>query len=223
MVSARSGFIVALLAAAASAAPAPPQQPMTSAGRYVRQSFGSGVGPLSASVIGSWQFHGAHDFVIENVSPSFRLPAGRPAPEWVPPRAGGPAVPPPPGAVVDVPMDDWIVDFVVLWRWRGRTVSLEQGSVGQEPLQAASLHRVVAGGRDLSVRFDPELRTAQIADGPLVTLRDHNVLMLDVEERGVRVAETLKVDLRLPSRPAGDPASALLAQSRAVEAFVTSR
>lgn len=220
MVSARSGLVVALLAAAAAATPVPSQQQTPSTGRYVRQSSGSSVGPLTASVIGSWQWHGANDFVIENVSPSFRLPSDQTVPEWVPPSAGGRAVPPPPGVIVDVPMDDRIVDFVVLWRWRGREVSFEEGSAGNEPAGVGFLHRIVVGGRELSVRFDPETRTAQIARGPLVQLADHNVLLLDVEESGVRVADTLRVDLRLPSRPSGDPARALLAQSRVVEAFV---
>jgi hypothetical protein len=219
----RSGFIIAVVAVAVGAAARSPRQQAPNVGVYGQQSSGASVGPLTASVIGSWQWHGANDFVTPVATPSLPLPAGRTR-DFTAPSAGGRAMSPPPGVVVDVPMDDWIVDFVVLWRWRGQDVSFEQGSVGSAPVGLGSLHRIVANGRELGVRFDPQSRTAQIAGGPLVTLNDHNVLMLDVEEGGVRVFDTLRIELRLSAGPPrADPASVLLAESRAVAAFVEER
>src|SRR5688572_4222808 len=101
-------------------------------GRYVRQSFGSSVGPVSPSVIGSWQAHGADDFVIENASPNRPLPDAAIGRSEVSVEGGGVNVLPPAGVAVVPPDDDLIIDLVVLWRWPGQAPPFSQGSVSDE-------------------------------------------------------------------------------------------
>jgi hypothetical protein len=189
-------------------------------GRYGRQSFSSSVGPVSPSVIGSWQAHGADDFIIENASPNGPLP---PTPvgssEVSVSGQGGANVLPPVGVTPVLPDDDWIIDLVVLWRWPGQALPFSQGTVGDEVGGSATVHRIIVDDRELRVRFDPQAGTAQIANGALVQLNGANVLMLDVGQREVRVAGTAMVDPRYPSDP-GDPIATVIARSPEVAAFV---
>ena len=165
-------------------------------GRSGQQSYSGSIGPVSPSVIGSWQAHGAGDFVTESASPSRPLP------------------PTPNG-------QDWILDLVVLWRWPGRAPPLRQGAVGDEVGGAKNVHRIAVGDRELRVQFDPEASTAHIVNGPVVQLKGANVLMLDVRDRDVRVAGTALVDPRC--RSGQDPVATVIERSPVVAAFVTSK
>jgi len=196
---------------------------LQTAARYGRQTFTSSVGSVSPSVIGSWQAHGANDFIVENAPPDLPLPSSPIlSPIDSPPVAGtsgGANVPLPAGVTVVLPNGDRIIDLVVLWRWPGQAPSFRQGAVASEPGGSANVHRITVDDRDLRVVCDPKAGTAQVVDGPLVQLNGANVLMLDVGERDVMVAGTATVDPRY-THPNDDPIEAVIARSPEVAAFV---
>ena len=193
---------------------------LQTSGRYGRQSFSSSVGPVSPSVIGSWQAHGAEDFIIENASPNHPFPPSSIGSSNVSVSGqGGANVLPPVGVTPVLPDDDWIIDLVVLWRWPGQAPPFSHGTVGDEVGGSAKMHRIVVDDRELRVLFDPQAGTAQIVNGPLVQLNGANVLMLDVGQSEVTVAGMAMVEPRYPRDP-GDPIPGVIARSPEVAAFV---
>jgi hypothetical protein len=123
-----AGVTTAAVLAAMSPASGWPAQ---TGGRYGQQSRSASVGPVTPSVIGSWQAHGADDFVVDNAPPNRPLP------------------PPPTGR-------DWILDLMVLWRWPDLAPELSESSVGDEAAGSVIVHRLVAGDREFRVEFDPQ-------------------------------------------------------------------
>jgi hypothetical protein len=162
-------------------------------GRQGQESRSATAGPVSPSVIGSLQAHGANDSVIDNAAPA--------------------ALPPPPIG------QDWVLDLLVLWRWPGQAPELSQSAVGGEVSGADNVHRIVVADRDLHVRFDPHAGTARVGNGPVVRLNGANVLMLEVGKADVTVAGTAMVDPRYSSDPGNDPMATLIARSPEVAAF----
>jgi hypothetical protein len=193
-----------------------PQQPTT--GSFGVDSSSSSVGPVSASVIGSWTAHGANDVRIDAApAPSLE---GPPLDRELP--KGGVAVAPPAGTTVR-PFDfdrDWMLDLLVLWRWPGHAPEMTQGGGGDRgPGIERVVHRIVAGGRELRVDHDPRAGTALLDGVVLVQLAGANVLMLDVGEQEVTVAGTATI----PRYASRDAVEAAIASSAEVAAFVGAR
>jgi hypothetical protein len=177
-----------------------------------RESFSSSVGPVSPSVIGSWQAHGADDGPI---APLRYAPI-----EATAPAQGGPIVnwAPPGVAATFLPNRDWMLDFLVLWRWPGQAPEMTQGGGGETGRPGGVMHRIVAGERELRVVFDPQKGTV-LVDGVILPLNGANVLMLDVEETGVRVVGLASVPRY--SSPADAVDTAWMARSPSVAAFLS--
>jgi hypothetical protein len=169
---------------------------------------------VSPSVIGSWQAHGAADGPIAPLRFA-------PAPEATAPARGGRIVseaPPGVGAAI-LPNGDWMLDFLVLWRWPGQAPEMAQGGGGEAGRPGGVVHRIVVDGRELRVVFDPQQRTV-LVNRVIVRLDGANVLMLDVEETGVRVEGLATVEPRFPART--DAAEMVIARSASVMEFVSS-
>ena len=185
VVAASAVAVFSIVAAAARA----PQQTSDR-----QDSFSSGVGPVSPSVIGSWQAHGADDGPIASLRST------------------------PLAAATLLPGGEWVLDFLVLWRWPGKAPEMTEGGGGETGRAGGVVHRIVADGRELRVVFDPQQATV-LVNGVIVPLDGANVLMLDVEETGVRVEGLASVEPRYSS-PA-DVVETVMARSTRVAAFVS--
>jgi hypothetical protein len=174
-----------------------PGAPLQTARRSGQQSSSASVGAVSRSLIASWQAHGAADSVIENAPLS-----GRP-------------LPPPP-----IDGQDWILDLLVLWHWRGDMPEMRQGSVGDDTGGVRNVHRITVGDRELRLEFDRQAGTARVVNGPLVELKGANVLMLEVGEHDVTVSGTATVNPRYSSYPVPDPIATVVSRSAKVAEFV---
>lgn len=199
------GAVVVLSIAAAASLPV--QQPQEPPPR--QDSSSRSVRPVSESVIGSWQAHGADD------GPIAPLPSGPMVPA-VSPKGGRITAAAPPGVARPAVLDqDWIIDLVVLWRWPGQAPPVSQGPY--ELGDATNRHRILVGDRELRVEFDPQVGTA-LVDGVLVPLNGANVLMLDVEETRVRLEGLATVEPRIAHFD--DPVDTVMGRSPGVAAFV---
>lgn len=207
------GAAVALSIAAAPSLPVqypherPPRQ----------DSFSSGGGPVTESILASWQAHGADDGPI---APMPSVPVVIPG-KWS--SGGGPNLEAPPGVTRPPGLDqDWMLDLLVLWRWRGRAPEITHSGGGDAGPGGLFVHQiVVTGGRELRVVFDRRAGSAAVQNAAPLTLGGANVLMLDVDEETVRVEAVATVEPRYARLT--DPFEAAIARSAEVAAFVGAR
>jgi len=157
------------------------------------RAFSSSVGPVSASVIAAWRAHGAEN-------------------------GEGVRVEQQPATIFE---RAWILDLLVLWRWQGRAPDMAEGGGGDSGpgIRFVPYRVAVQGRRDLRVEHDIQTDTVRIDDATkAVRLAGANVLMLDVDEREVRVAGMAAI----PRFEIPDAVEAAKAASADVAAFVGS-
>lgn len=202
-----------VLAIAAAARSLPLQQPPGPPPR--QDSFSSGAGPVTESVMASWQSHGADDGPI---APTPSVPLVIPADA----STGGRITAHAPHERASALNQDWMLDLLVLWRWSGRAPEITQSGGGDAGLAGPVVHRiVVTGGRELRVVFDRRAGSVAVQEAASVLLDGTNVLMLDVDAETVRVEGLATVEPRYSRL--SDPVEAAIARSPKVAAFVGAR
>lgn len=205
------GAVVFSIATAASLPVQQPQPPPR------QQSFSSSAGPVTESVLGSWQAHGAEDGPI---APRPSVPLVIPA---EPSSKGGRITERAPDMDRSSLDQDWMLDLLVLWRWPGRAPDIMQSGGGGDAGSAGPfLHQIVVdGGRELRVVFDPRTGSVAVQGAAPLPLDGANVLMLDVDAQTVRVEGMATVEPRYAHL--ADPVEAAIARSVEVAAFIGSR
>ncbi len=182
-----------------------------------QESFSSGGGPVTESVLASWQAHGADDGRIV-LTPSVPLVI---SPElW---STGGRNMELPPGVAPPPVLDqDWMLDLLVLWRWPGQAPEITQSGGGDTGPAGPFLHRIVVdGGRELRILFNRRAGSVAVQDAAPLPLDGANVLMLDVDAHTVRAEGMATVEPRYARL--ADPVAVAIARSAEVAAFVRVR
>ena len=179
-----------------------------------QESLSTGGGPVTESVIASWQAHGVDDGPI---APLPRVPLMIPAGVS---STGGRNVDLPPGvAPPSVPDQDWMLDLLVLWRWRGLAPEIIRSGGGDAGPAGPFVHLiVVTGGRELKVAFDRRAGSVGVQDAAPLPLGGANVLMLEVDAHTVRVEGTATVEPQFSRL--SDPFGTAITRSAEIAAFV---